>query len=331
MAKISAYFKPENLYGKNTSMMFTNKDSIMYFIDYYLTIIICLFSNKKIINSSDHSVIDKFSLYYKNWSQYYSHDFVSFLNELQSFYSYKGLDPFNYIFNYINKQCILIINDKYYKIIDEHFTEPNINHIILHMIDKYSNKYSIEYFYRYLKLCNIIHTLPIMINHVKETPKETPTETPKEMPTETPKEMPTETPTESPKETPTESPTESPKESPKETPTESPKETLTETPTETPKESLTETPKETPTTLIEADESQLYDEILSLRKTNIILSNMIKRLYDVSQHGDVESLKLKIIEMNDIKRSYELINQTYEQMNDKYSRQTKRHRIDSMS
>lgn len=169
MYKVNYKFE---FHGGTQYINFSNKDSILYFLDSLITILICLCDKKKVFVQGTNYILNYIICDTENWIKCYKSEFIEFMIDIDEMFMYKSKSPFKHINTLIDNKMfiknnltplnnvltdyIIEFNYKYFDNLDDEFVFPNINNIIYTVVHKYSHHIPVlDYKFRYLYLCNI--------------------------------------------------------------------------------------------------------------------------------------------------------------------------------
>ncbi len=143
--------------------------SIKYFLDWVLTIVIALYSGKlvsvKTFTMDGPEKMLSIKVNVVNWTIFYKYTFRSFIEDMSKCFEYKGERPFTIelLPDPTLKNYIIFINYNFYTRLDAGFTFPNLNGVIKKLLDDYMVNPCYEFEPRVLTGCKFEYPLTVFI------------------------------------------------------------------------------------------------------------------------------------------------------------------------
>lgn len=142
MSKMNTYNRLD--FKLKDKMYINGKDSLMFFLDWTITVFTVLYNKKCIVKAETYDILPineyVIDLTVYNWNIYYRHSFEQFISTFCDYVTYNNSIPFcwNLKVRSHNKFTYrIILNDIYYKQLDSSFKFPNFNIIIQDIVEKF--------------------------------------------------------------------------------------------------------------------------------------------------------------------------------------------------
>lgn len=172
-----ALFLPKQFYTKDF-IYINGQESILYFIEICITIITAISNGKPIYRNYSKKHANHIDIIVYTWEKHYHSSFFDFIDNLNYFFRYKGVLPYYCKLNRNIRENVteysLEIVYRYYHYLDKMFQFPNVNTVIMSLIDKFCKIKPQAFKPKCLQLCKFIKPLRnryIIWNDPKELPQ----------------------------------------------------------------------------------------------------------------------------------------------------------------